>query len=112
MTTVLLVILAVAFLVAGASKLFHLQPIVDNFDRWHLPEGSRQVVGITELLIAALAVAGLWDDLEARLAAIIAILTMLAAIAIHLRSSDPPKDLAAPLVLLAIAVVVLTQVWA
>lgn len=110
MTTVLLIILAVAFLGAGGSKLAGAQMHIDNFERWEFPAGARQLVGSIEVAIAALAIAGLFSDTLALIAGILAICTMLGALATHVRAGDPPKEFPPAVALLIVSVVLVATV--
>lgn len=110
MTTVLLIILAVAFLAAGGSKLAGVQMHIDNFERWNFPAGARHVVGSIEVTIAAVAIAGLFSNTVALIAGILAICTMLGAIATHVRAGDPPKEFPPAIVLLIVAILLVVTV--
>lgn len=103
--TVLLVILAAAFALAGSAKVLGAEFTKANFARWATPEWSRPVVGVIELIIAACAVGGLAGNESAtQIAALLALWTMVGAIVIHGMAGDPPKLVAPAVVLLVVAI--------
>lgn len=109
---VLLVILAVAFAAAGGMKLLGAGPTKANFERWTQPverwvkpTPARLGVGLLEIAIFALAVAGLAGSASGtQLAGLLALWTMIGAILTHGLAGDPRQDVIPPFVLLAVAV--------
>ena len=112
METVLLVVLAVAFAVAGGMKVLGLGPTRANFERWTEPVSKwvsptvgRLVTGVIELVIFAAAVAGLAGNASGtQIAALLTLWVMVGALAAHSAAGDPRKDTIPVFVLLAVAI--------
>ena len=108
MTEVLLAILALGFLPAGAVKLAGVAGTRENFARWVVPEWSRPVVGAVEIGIAIAAVAGiLGSEAGTQIAALLALWVMVGAVVVHAMAGDKIQEVAPAIVLLVAALLVL-----
>ena len=110
--TILSVVLGVAFVGAGGTKVANVGPHEAEFPRYRLPieaQRARVLVGLTELVAAVLlliaAIAG--NTALAVVGAIIVILTMIGAVATHIRIGDPSAKMAPAMVLGVLAVLLL-----
>jgi putative oxidoreductase len=112
--TVLSIVLGVAFLLAGGTKVANLGPHEEEFVRYDLPglppQLARVLVGSVELgAMALLAIAAIASsDTVALIGAAVVIAAMAGALATHIRLRDAPSVMAPPaiLALLAVALVV------
>jgi putative oxidoreductase len=113
--TVISVVLGLAFLAAGGSKLANLGPHEQEFVRYDLPgpppQLTRVLVGSVELIAAALlAIAAIASSSSvAIIGAIVVIFAMTGALATHLRLRDSAAQMA-PAAMLGILAVVLVVV--
>lgn len=98
---VLTVLLAFAFLGAGGSKLAGVAPNPETFVQWGFPLWFMYVTGAIEVVAALL----LLVPRTATLGAGLYVGTMVGAVLTHLKEGDT-AHVGAPLVLLALAVVV------
>ena len=111
--TILSVVLGVAFAGAGGTKVANVGPHETEFPRYRLPvveaQRARVLVGLTELVAAVLLlIAAIASSTAlAVVGAIIVILTMIGAVATHIRIGDPPAKTAPATVLGVLAVLVL-----
>ena len=111
--TILSVILGVAFAGAGGTKVANVGPHEAEFPRYRLPAVEAQVarvlVGLTELVVALLLlIAAIASSTGlAVVGAIIVILTMIGAVATHVRIGDPPPKMAPATVLGVLGVLLL-----
>lgn len=105
------VMLGLVFLGAGASKIAGAPSQVANFDRWRLPQMLRPVVGAIELIGAGGLLAGLPVHWLAALAALWLGGDMLGALVVHVRVREAIRAYAPPVVLLALAAVVVALRW-
>jgi putative oxidoreductase len=111
--TILSLILGVAFVGAGGTKVANVGPHEAEFPRYRLPaveaQRARVLVGLTELVAAVLlliaAVAG--SKGLAIVGAIIVILTMIGAVGTHARIGDPPPKMVPATMLGVLAVLLL-----
>lgn len=111
--TVLSVVLGIAFLGAGGTKVANVGPHEAEFPRYRLPavdpQRARVLVGLIELvagvllIIAAIAA----STAVAVAGAIIVILSMIGAVSTHARIGDPPPRMAPATVLGVLAVLLL-----
>ncbi|HYO72886.1 MAG TPA: DoxX family protein [Archangium sp.] len=98
---VLTVLLAVAFLGAGGSKLAGAAPHPESFARWGFPLWFMYVTGALEVVAALL----LLVPRTATLGAGLYVGTMVGAVLTHLKAGEA-SQVGAPLVFLVLAVVV------
>jgi putative oxidoreductase len=103
---VLEILLGLMFLMAGVMKLTGAKMHVDNFSRMKLPQWFRVITGLVELVGAVAILIGIWVHSWAAWAGVLLALTMVGAIAAHLRSKDPAGQTVVPILLLIIAVIV------
>jgi uncharacterized membrane protein YphA (DoxX/SURF4 family) len=102
---ILVVVLAVAFLAAGATKLAGQQTMIDNFDHFGYPQWFRLVTGAIEVAISAILLASLAVEALAVIGAVLVIGVMIGAQITHAKVKDPIKARIPPAVLLVLAVV-------
>jgi putative oxidoreductase len=109
--TVLSVLLALAFLGAGLTKIAGPKAAEQRADitRLGLPPSATPVIGLIEVVAAALLIAAVISDEPgfARVGAAMLVLTMLGAVAAHLRVRDSLAHAAPAAVLGVLAVVTL-----
>ena len=111
--TVLSVILGVAFLGAGGTKVANVGPHEAEFPRYRLPvveaQTARVLVGAIELVAAVLLlIAAIASSTGVALVgAILVIVTMIGAVATHVRIGDPPPKMAPATVLGILGLLVL-----
>lgn len=113
--TILSIVLAIAFVGAGGTKVANVGPHEEEFPRYNLPaveaQTARVLVGAVELIAAVLliiaAIAG--STGLAVVGAIIVILTMIGAVSTHARIGDPPPKMmpAAALGILGVLLLIL-----
>ncbi len=101
-------LLALAFLMAGSTKLLGIPMQVDSFKRYGYPQWFRLVTGAVEVTGAAGMVVGVWVAEIAIAAGFWLAATMVGAVYTDLfrRGGASPSRAAAPAVLLALAVAV------
>jgi uncharacterized membrane protein YphA (DoxX/SURF4 family) len=87
--TVLLIVLGVVFLAAGAGKVAGVRFTRDNFARWPIDKGQRVPIGVVEIVIGVLALIGLGSDGVAVVACVGVLISMAIALAVHLKAKDP-----------------------
>jgi uncharacterized membrane protein YphA (DoxX/SURF4 family) len=109
--TVLQVLLGLAFLGAGVSKLAGAQMQVEIFDRLRLSQSFRPIVGIVEIIGALGILAGVAVHWVAAVAAIGLVGVMLGALLTHIRSRDAVQNVVPPAVLLCVAAIVVALRW-
>jgi uncharacterized membrane protein YphA (DoxX/SURF4 family) len=111
--TILSIILGVAFLGAGGTKVANVGPHEAEFPRYRLPaveaQTARVLVGLTELVAALLLLIAAIASSKglAIVGAIIVILAMIGAVSTHVRIGDPPPKMAPATVLGILGVLVL-----
>lgn len=98
-------ILGLGFLMFGFMKFS--KPMEKEFERCRLPRWFRHFTGLVELAAAVLLIAGIWQVGLAALGGLAAAVTMLGAIATHLRIKDPAAKITMPAVLLVLGLAVL-----
>ena len=108
---VLQILLGVAFLGAGGSKLAGVPMQVEVFDRLRLPQGFRLVVGVIEIVGALGVLVGIAVHSVAVVAALGLDAVMLGALLLHLRAHDAAQKLVPPAVLLGVTAVVVALRW-
>ena len=102
LSTILAVILGVAFLAAGVPKLMNEEKVVANFERWGYADTIRTAVGAVEVLAAVMILVGIAVQSLAVGGALILIFIMVGALATHSVHHDPPAQWLPPLVLLVL----------
>lgn len=112
LTIVLQVVLALAFIGAGASKLTGAQQMVDDFDRFNYPRWFMYFTGGLEVVAALGVLAGIFVPVLAVLGGLLIAATMIGALATHIRVKDPASKMAPPSVLLVLAIIVVVLVSA
>ena len=98
-------LLALAFLMSGATKVMGAKMQVENFEKWRYPQWFRVVTGLVEVVGATGLIIGIWFPIVAVAAAILLVATMIGAVYTDLFRGDRPKAVA-PAILLSMAVVV------
>ncbi len=98
-------LLALVFLMAGATKVMGAKMQVENFEKWRYPQSFRVVTGLVEVVGATGLFIGIWFPIVAIAAAILLVATMVGAVYTDLFRGDRPKAVT-PAVLLGMAVVV------
>lgn len=110
LSMVIQVILGVGFLFFGFMKLSSKQ-MIDEFNRYRLPQWFRVVTGLVEIAGAAIMVAGIWNDKLAALGGLWLTVIMTGAILTHLRIKDPLSKLFMPMILVIFSLIVLFIHW-
>lgn len=108
--TILSVLLGLAFLGAGGSKLAGVQQQVEVFNHLGYPQWFRQVTGVIEVGAAILLLLGTFVEslsILAPIGAALIVATMIGAVVSHIRASDAPQQMAPAAVLGIIGLVVL-----
>jgi uncharacterized membrane protein YphA (DoxX/SURF4 family) len=105
LTVILQVVLGLAFLGTGGSKLGGAQQMKDDFDRFGYPRWFMLVTGAIEVVAALGVLAGIFVPVLAVLGVLLIAAVMVGAIATHVRMKDPGSKIAPPAVLLTLAVI-------
>jgi len=100
---VIQIALVVLFVLMSSQKLLATQDVVDNFQRWGMPDGMYYIIGTFELLGAI----GLLIPRTAGMAAVGLILIMIGAVFTHLTHGEYLNS-PLPLALFAIVLLVIT----
>lgn len=79
-STLSVMFLSVGFLGVGMLKLVSLKEIVDSFDKWHIPQVFRYLIGLMEVGLAVT----LYYKPTRRMSMLICFIHMLGATSIHL----------------------------
>lgn len=108
---ILEILLALAFLMAGGSKLASAQRMRENFKRWGYPQWFRSVTGLVEVIGAAGMIVGIFIPAIGALAGIWLGITMLGALFTHVRVNDTAPQFASPAVLLVLSLAVIVLRW-
>ncbi len=103
---VLQVILALGFFMFGLMK-FGAKQMVDEFTRYGYPQWFRVITGLLEVLASVSIFYGIWHEEWAVRGSLLMIVIMIGALLTHIKLKDSFKSLFMPLLLLALAVVVL-----
>jgi putative oxidoreductase len=110
---VLEILLGIAFLFSGLSKIAGAKLHVENFKKWGYPQWFRTVTGLVQLIGTAGLIAGIWYEGVGALAGIWLTITMLGAVITHARVKDSASAFTPPIILLILALAVtLTQTTA
>lgn len=104
---VLQILLGLAFIGSGLSKLFGAKMQVEVFNHLKLPQWFRLVTGIVQLIGAATFVIGIWLPLFAVFGSLWIGITMFFAIMSHVRVKDSVKQMISPMILMLISIIIL-----
>ncbi|MFE4713809.1 MULTISPECIES: DoxX family protein [Paenibacillus] len=110
LSIVLQSILALGFLMFGFTK-FGSKQMVEEFKRYGLPAAFRIFTGLVELAGGVFMAIGIWKEQFAAIGGIVVVVTMIGAVATHVRVKDPASKLGMPFVLLILGLVVLFINW-
>jgi uncharacterized membrane protein YphA (DoxX/SURF4 family) len=105
LSTILAVVLGLAFVGAAIPKLIGQASVSANFERWGLPPAVRVTTGALELLAGALLLLGVAVTAVAITGALLVIATMIGALFTHQRAGDPIGAWVPAAVLLVLALV-------
>lgn len=100
-TTVVQSLLALAFLLAGLSKIAGFKVHVEGFKKWGLPQWFRVVTGLVEVVGAAALIIGFWEPSWIAAGALLLGITAIGGILTHIRVKDSFKQ-TFPIILLGI----------
>jgi len=103
---VLQVLLGLAFLGAGGSKLAGSKEAVNDFERFGYPRWFMYVTGVVEITGAMGMLAGIFVPVVGILASLWLAAVMLGALFTHLRLKDPASKMVPALVLMVLALTV------
>lgn len=106
LTVVLQVVLGLAFIGAGGSKLAGTQQMKDDFDRFGYPRWFMYFTGGVEIAGALGVLAGVFVTGLALLGGLLLAATMIGAVFTHVRMKDSGSRIAPPTILLALAIIV------
>jgi putative oxidoreductase len=108
---ILQVVLGLAFLAAGGSKLAGVKQQVDSFNRYGYPQWFRLVTGAAEIAGGVGLFVGIGVTWLAALAGLWLVGVMAGALVTHLRIHDRLQQMLPPLVLLVLAAGVAALRW-
>jgi putative oxidoreductase len=109
LSTILAVILAIAFLVTGISKLTRQAQVVVNFKRWGYGDSVMIATGIVETMAALMLLAGIAVEFLAISGGLLIMFVMLGALMTHQLVRDKLALWIPPVVLLALDVALLVS---
>lgn len=101
------ILLALAFLGSGLSKVGGSKMQVDSFNKLGLPQWFRVFTGLLQLVGVAGLVGGFWTESWGAWGALLIAVIMVGAVLAHLRAKDKFGQIA-PALVLAILAIVLT----
>lgn len=99
-------LLIFAFTFSGITKIAGASMQVQVFEHLKLPQWFRVFTGIVQLAGVAGLVIGFWNKEWLPIAAVWIACTMLGAVFFHLRVRDQLKQFTAPVILMAISIIV------
>ena len=105
------VALGLVFLGAGGSKIVGAPMQVKTFDRLHLPQGFRLIVGVVEIIGALGILVGVTVHWFAAIGAIWLIGVMAGALLAQIRVRDTARRIVPPAVFLVAATIVVALRW-
>jgi putative oxidoreductase len=105
LSTILAVVLGLAFVAAAIPKLASQAGVVASFERWGLAPAVRIATGAVELLAGALLLLGIAVTAVAITGVLLVIATMVGALFTHRRAADPIATWMPAALLLALAIV-------
>lgn len=100
------ILLGLAFLMSGLSKVTGSKMQVEGFVKYGYPQWFRIVTGLLQIIGAAGMIMGIWNEDIGAWAGIGLGVIMLGAVLTHVRIKDPVGAMIAPLVLMLLAVAV------
>jgi uncharacterized membrane protein YphA (DoxX/SURF4 family) len=109
LSTILAVVLGIAFAGSAIAKLSRQQKMVDEFERWGYQPAMMTTTGAVELLAAAMLLVGIAVNSLAIAGALLILVVMTGALWTHARVKDPVKDWLPAAVLLVLAFVLLVS---
>lgn len=110
LTIILQVVLGLAFLGAGGSKLAGAQQMKEDFDRFGYPRWFMYFTGAVEVTGALGVLVGIFTPVLAVLGGLLLAATMAGALFTHVRAKDSGSKMAPPAVLLILAIIVIVLV--
>ena len=105
------VVLGLLFVLIGSMTVAGRKMFVENFRRFGYPQWFRIVTGSLELLGGIGLLIGIWLPWLAALASTGLTLVMLGAVFTEIRTREPLQKIVLPLVMGALAVVVVVNYW-
>jgi uncharacterized membrane protein YphA (DoxX/SURF4 family) len=111
MTTIVAVVLAVLFLLSGATKLFAHPVSVDARDKLAVPATAWSLIGSAEIAGATGVLLGLSVRPLGIAAAVGLVVVGMGAVGAHRRAHDSPATAAPALLALVLAATTLTLFW-
>ena len=109
LSTILAVVLAIAFFGAGVSKLTRREQVVENFKRWGYADSVMTATGSVEVLVALMLLVGIALQFLAITAGLVIVFIMLGALMTHQRVHDKLALWIPPVVLLALDIALLVS---
>ncbi|GLY08832.1 DoxX family protein [Pseudobacillus badius] len=110
LSIVLQVMLGIGFLLFGYQK-FTSEAMKKGFEYFGYSDHFRIFTGLFEILSAVVLIAGIWLPPLAIAGGLMIAATMAGAVFTHLKMKDPVKNMALPLVLLVLGLVVAAVNW-
>ncbi len=104
-TSILFVVLALAFLGAGSAKLRTAEPVTGTLDRLQVSRSLQKTIGALEVLGAVGLLIGVFYRPLGIAAGIGLVAMMLGALSYHVRARDTVKEYSGALTLLALSAV-------
>ena len=111
LTIILQVVLGLAFVGAGGSKLAGSRQMKDDFDRFGYPRWFMYFTGGVEIFGALGLLVGIFVPALAPLGALLLAATMAGAIFTHVRVKDPGSRIVPPATLLVLAIIIAVLVF-
>lgn len=96
---VLSVLVAAAFLAAGAAKIRLIPMMLSTARRLGVPYRQMRLIGVLEVVFAVVTFLGIWINWLGSLGTLVLTLIAAGAIIAHARVADAPKEVIAPAVL-------------
>jgi len=96
---VLSVLVAAAFLAAGAAKIRLIPMMAFTARRLGVPRQQMRLIGVLEVIFAVMTFLGIWIEWMGSLGALVLTLIAAGAIIAHARVADAPKEVIPAIVL-------------
>jgi hypothetical protein len=103
---VLSVLVAAAFLAAGAVKIRMIPIMFATARRLGVPFRQMRLIGVLEVIFAVVTFLGIWVDWLGSIGTLVLTLIAAGAIIAHARVADAPKEVIAPVALGTLAFIV------